>query len=78
MLCDVRADCEERGIEAALADRALEIVDACVALELHAQRQDPRDLAIEDVAREPVGRDSVAHHPAGLLCLLADRHVMSA
>ena len=35
-------------------------------LERDAEVDDPRDLGVEDLAREPVLRDAVAHHPAGL------------
>ena len=38
----------------------------------HAQRRDPVHLAAQDVARHPVGRDAVAHHPAGLGAGVAD------
>jgi hypothetical protein len=38
----------------------------------HAQRHDPRHLAVEDVARHPVGGDPIAHHPARLGAGVAD------
>ena len=43
-----------------------------VAGHAHAERRDPVELAGEHVARQPVGRDAVAHHPAGLGARVAD------
>ena len=40
--------------------------------DLHPQLDDPLDLVVEHVARHPVGRDPVAHHPARLLAGVAD------
>ena len=42
------------------------------AVDPHAQRRDPVDLAVEHVARQPVGGDAVAHHPARLGARVAD------
>ena len=43
-----------------------EVLDPVLAGHPHAQRRDPVELAVEHVAGQPVGRDAVAHHPAGL------------
>ena len=71
-LGQVRADGDEHRVEAALAALGLEIGDPVVAGEPHAQRRDPLDLAAQHVAGHPVGRDAVAHHPAGLRARVAD------
>ena len=50
----------------------VEVLDPVPARDRDAQRRDPVDLAVEDVARQPVGRDAVAHHPARLGPRVAD------
>ena len=60
------------GVEAALAPLGVQVLHPVAAGDPHAQRGDPVELAVEDVARHPVGRDAVAHHPAGLLARVPD------
>jgi hypothetical protein len=71
-LGQVRADRDEDRVEAALLALGGEVLDAVRAGHPHAQRDDPLDLGVEDVARHPIGRDAVAHHPAGLVARVAD------
>ena len=49
-----------------------EVLDAMLARHAHTHRRDARDLSTEHVARQAVGRDPVAHHPAGLVAGVAD------
>ena len=74
---DVGADREEGRVEAALGHRFLDVRDLLVQLELDAHRQDPVDLGVEHVARQPVGRDAEAHHAAGHRTGLEDRHLVA-
>ena len=55
----------------------LDVGDLPVQLELDAHRQDPVDLGIEHVARQPVGRDAEAHHAAGHRPGFEDRHLVA-
>ena len=74
-LADVRADGEERGVEAAVAHRRPRGRSTVRSqLELDAEVEDPLDLGVEDVAREPVARDAEAHHAAGQRPGVVDRH----
>ena len=74
-LGDVRADGEERGVEAALAASSSRMFgDLAVELELDAQVEDALHLGVEHVARQPVLRDAEAHHAAGQRAGLDDRH----
>ena len=57
--------------------RFLDVCDLRVQLERHAHRQDPVDLGVEHVAREPVVRDAEAHHAAGHRTGLEDRHLVA-
>src|ERR1019366_9822320 len=43
-----------------------------IAGEAHAQRRDPLELSAQNVTGHPVGRNAVAHHPAGLRARIAD------
>ncbi len=47
--------------------------DDHVGDDLHAQRLDVADLAVQDVARQPELGDAVAQHAAGLVQGLEDR-----
>ncbi len=64
-LGDVRADREERGVEAARAHRLEDVRDLRVELQLDAQVEDALHLGVEHVARQPVLRNAEAHHAAG-------------
>ena len=66
-LGQVRADRDEDRVEAALLALGREVLDPVAAGDPHAERRDPVELAVEDVAGQPVGGDAVAHHPAGLV-----------
>jgi len=50
----VGPDGEEGGVEAALAHRGLDVGDRVVERELDAEVEDPLDLGVEDLARQPV------------------------
>ena len=70
---EVGADRHERGVEAAVAHLGLQVVHAVVLLEDHAEHAQPVDLGVEDVARQAVAGDAVAHHPARLGTAVAHR-----
>ena len=63
-LGEVGADGEEGGVEAALAHALERVLAAALELELDAHREDPLDLGVEHLARQPVGGDAEAHHAA--------------
>ena len=48
-----------------------------VELERDPEVEDPLDLGVEDVARQPVLRDPEAHHAAGPRAGVVDRHVVA-
>ena len=54
----------------------LEVGDPVLLLEDDAHGRDPGDLRVEDVARQPVGGDAVAHHPARQRSVVADDDVV--
>ena len=60
------ADRDEHGVKSTLAALGLEVLDPMVTGEAHPERRDPIDLGAHHAARQPVGRDPVAHHPARL------------
>ncbi len=70
-LGQVRADGDERGVEA--RHLLLEIGDGVVLLEGDPVAPQPVDLGVDDVARQAVCRDAVAHHPAGQLAVVPHR-----
>ena len=70
---EVGADRDERRVEAAVAHLGLQVDDAVVLLEGDAEGAQPVDLGVEDVARQAVAGDAVAHHPAGLGPAVAHR-----
>jgi len=76
-LGEVGADRDEHGVEAALGLLLGEILDLVVEGDLDALLADPVDLAIQDVARQAVGRDAEVHHPAGHRPGVADLDVMA-
>jgi hypothetical protein len=53
------------------------VVDAVIGDDRHAHRLDARDLLHQSVAREPVLRDPVMHHSAGLGSGIADDDVVA-
>ncbi len=71
-LGQVRAHRDERGVEAAFASFGVQVLDPVAGGEAHAHRGNPADLGVEDVTRHPVGRDAVAHHPAGRIARVPD------
>ena len=73
----MRSDREEHGVEAASLLLLEDVRHLAVRFERDAEVEDPLDLGVEDVAREPVLRDAVAHHPAGLRAGVVDRHRVS-
>ena len=60
----MRADRHEHRVEAAVAPLGVQVLHPVPAGDAHAERGDPVQLAVQDVARHPVGRDAVPHHPA--------------
>ena len=73
-LAQVRADRDEDRVEA--LPLGLEVGDPVLLLEDDAHGRDPGDLRVEDVARQPIGRDAVAHHPARQRSVVADDDVV--
>ncbi len=73
---DVGADSHERGVET-LGQLGLDVGDFGVELECDAHVQDAVHLGVQDVARQPVLRDAVAHHAAGCGARVLDRHRMT-
>ena len=62
---ELGADGQEDGVPALLRRSALSrSVTGVVQLEVHAEGEHPVDLGVEHLARQPVARDAVAHHPA--------------
>ena len=76
-LGQVCAHRDEDRVEAALLPLGGEVLDAVRGDDPHAQRRDPVQLAAQDVARHPIRRDAVAHHPAGLGARVPDLDVMT-
>ena len=64
-LTELRAHRDEDGVEPLGQGRG-HVLDPGPELERHPGRDDARDLGVEHVPRQPVGRDAVAHHAAGL------------
>ena len=73
-LADVGADGEEGGVEAVLSIASTTLVTLLFSSSVTPSAEDPLDLRVEHVARQPVLRDPEAHHPAGHRPGLADRH----
>jgi len=76
-LGEVCADGDEDRVERAFLVLGDQVLDLVPADHSHADRRDPVELAGEDVARQPVGRDAVAHHPARLLAGVPDLHLVA-
>jgi hypothetical protein len=72
-LADVGADSEEGSVEFAALHLLEDVGHLRIALELHAEVEDARDLGVQDLARQAVARDAEAHHAAGHRSGLADR-----
>ena len=68
----VRTDRDEHRVEAALVPLGGEVLDPVSAGELDAQCGDAVELDLEHVAGQPVVRDAVTHHSAGLGARVAD------
>ena len=66
------ADGDEDGVEVALLLLGHEVGDRVVEDDLDAQLLDAGDLGVDDVARQAVLGDAVAHHAAGLLAGVVD------
>ncbi len=64
-LGQVGAHRDEDGVKAAFEPLSVEVLHPVAAADAHAERGDPVKLAVEHVSRHPIGRDAVAHHPAG-------------
>ena len=75
-LGQVSAHGDEDGIEATGPPLLLQVDHAVSLLEAHAEVGDALHLGVEHVPGQPVGRDPVAHHPAGQLAAVADRDVV--
>ena len=75
---DVRADGQERGVEAAIAHRVQDVRDLGVALQRDTEVEDALDLGVEHVARQAVLGYAEAHHPAGHRARVTDRDGMPA
>ena len=72
-LADVRADGQERRVEAAVSHRVEDARDLAVQFERDAEVEDARDLGVQDIARQAVAGDAEAHHAAGDRPGVADR-----
>jgi hypothetical protein len=71
------ADRDEDGVEALLAEGRFDVLHLAVQLQRHAHFHDPRDLRIEDVARQAIFWNAEAHHAAGHWTRLAKGHLMA-
>ena len=77
-LAQLRADGEERRVEAAVAQRRVAGRSPRVLSSSVTPMSTIRAISsVEDVAGQPVGRDAVPHHAAGLVAGVADRHVVT-
>ena len=74
LLREVRADGDEHRVEFALLLLGDEVLDLVIEDDLHAHPLDAGDLAVEHVARQPVGGDAEVHHAAGDRAGLVDLH----
>ena len=72
----LRADTEEHGVIAAGLHFGLEILHFVRQLKLHAELHDAVDFLIENVTRQTVLRNAVAHHAAGFRSRIHHRHLM--
>ena len=77
VLGQVRADRDEHRVEGALGPLGSQVGDPVPAGDGHAEGLDPADLAGQYVARQPVGRDAIAHHPARLGAGVPDLHLVA-
>jgi hypothetical protein len=72
LLGQVGADRHEDGVEPALGLLLGQVGDVVVEHDLDAQVGQPADLGVEDLARQPVLGDAVAHHAAGSVAGVVD------
>ena len=70
---EVGTDREERRMEPALLDSRIEILNACIEPDRDAHRFDSRDLPIDNVAWQSIGRNPITHHAADLVTRFMDR-----
>jgi hypothetical protein len=70
----VGTDGDEDGVEGPVAHLGLEVLDPVALLDDDPEVAQPVDLGVEHGARQAVGRDAVAHHPARLAPDVAHRH----
>ena len=61
---ELRADGEEGRVPALVGHHGVQVGDGGVELQVDAEVEEPGDLGVEHLARQPVARDPVAHHPA--------------
>jgi hypothetical protein len=73
---DLRADCDEYRVEAALRFFGENVGDPVVAQDLGAHRLDACDLPGDSLARQAIRGDAVSHHPSRLLAAIADLDLM--
>ena len=68
----LRTDGEEGCVPALVGHHGVQVGDRGVDLQGDAEVEQPGDLGVEHLTRQPVARDAVAHHPAGDRCGLPD------
>src|SRR5208337_129665 len=73
---DLRADCDEYGVEATLRHLGENVGDPVVPYDSCTHRLDARDLLADPIARQAVRGNAVSHHPAGFLAAVADLDLM--
>jgi hypothetical protein len=73
----MRADGEKRCVEAPHRHRLNDVHYLDVEVEGHAEIENARDLRIQHVPRQPIFRNTEAHHPTGDRPRLEDFHRMS-
>ena len=68
----LRADGQDDCVPTLVGHRRVQVGDRGVELEGDTEVEQPVDLGVEHLARQPVARDAVAHHPAGVRCGVPD------
>jgi hypothetical protein len=68
---------EHRIVRAGQRVQRVGAAQGLAAVQLHAQGNDARDLGVEHAARQPVGRDAVAHHAAQFGAGLVQAHAVA-
>src|SRR5512132_584271 len=77
LLREVCAHGDEHRVELASLFFADDVLDLVIEHDLHARSLDALNLAVEDVARQPVGGDAEVHHAACDRAGLVDLHGMA-